>query len=442
MSLPVVAIVGRPNVGKSSLFNALVRSRVAIVDPTPGVTRDRVSVELRHDERRCELVDTGGIGVVDKLGLEDEVEAQIEIAMRGSDLLLFVLDVMEGVTGADRAIAARLRKLGKPLLLVANKADNASFEHASGELCELGFGDPFPVSTVANRNIGELRERIFELLPGAPELEAEGEVVRIAVVGRTNAGKSTLVNHILGSERMIVSDVPGTTRDAVDLKFEHGGRRCVVVDTAGLRRANSVDGSPDFYAQARSERAVRRCDVALFLIDAMQEIGRIEHSIAKLLLDSSKPFVIVLTKWDLVEGKKDFEQFGAYVRDRLDFLTFAPITCISATQDLRVKETLDLVIGLHDEAGKRLGTGDVMRLIKDAMERKSPPVKGGRTGKIFYAAQVDVRPPTIVLFVNETRLVSAPYQRWLGNVLREGGHFEEVPIRFLVRERVKNEIPK
>ena len=439
MSLPVVAIVGRPNVGKSSLFNALVRSRVAIVDPTPGVTRDRVSVELRHDERRCELVDTGGIGVVDKLGLEDEVEAQIELAMRGADLLLFVLDVMQGVTGADRAIAARLRKLGKPLLMVANKADNASFEHAAAEFYELGFGEPFPVSTVSNRNVGELREKIFELLPGAPELEAEGDVVRIAVVGRTNAGKSTLVNRIVGSDRMIVSDVPGTTRDAVDLKFEHGGKRCIVVDTAGLRRANAIDGSPDFYAQARSERAVRRCDVALFLIDAMQEIGRIEHSIAKLLLDSSKPFVIVLTKWDLVEGKKDFEQFGAYIRDRLDFLAFAPITCISAAQDVRVQETLDLVLGLHEEAGKRLGTGDVMRLIKDAMERKAPPIKGGRTGKIFYAAQVDIRPPTIVLFVNETRLVSAPYQRWLGNVLREAGHFEEVPIRFLVRERVKND---
>lgn len=438
MALPVVAIVGRPNVGKSSLFNALVRSRVSIVDPTPGVTRDRISIELRHDERRCELVDTGGIGVVDKLGLEEEVEAQIEIAMRGAALLLFVLDAQEGVTPADRQIAARLRKLGKPLLLVANKSDHPGLEKQAAELWELGFGEPFCVSTVSNRNVGELRERIFELLPSAPEVAAESDLVRIAVVGRTNAGKSTLVNRIVGADRMIVSDVPGTTRDAVDLRFEHAGRTCVVVDTAGLRRINSVQGSPDFYAQARSERAIRRCDVALFLIDALQEIGKIEHSLARLLLESGKPFVIVLTKWDLVDGKKDFQQFGAYVRDRLDFLHFAPITCIAAQQDLRVQETLDLVLGLHDEAGKRLGTGEVMRLFKDAMERKAPPVKGGRTGKIFYASQVDVRPPTIVLFVNDAGIVSAPYQRWLGNVLRDGGHFEEVPIRFLVRERIKN----
>jgi GTP-binding protein len=439
MQLPVVAIVGRPNVGKSSLFNALVHSRVAIVDPTPGVTRDRVSIELRHGERRCELVDTGGIGVVDKQGLEEYVEAQIETAMRSADLLLFVIDAQEGITPAEREISARLRKLGKPLLLVANKADHQGLERAAAELHELGFGEPFVVSTVANRNVGELRERIFELLPDAPAVEGDAELIRIAVVGRTNAGKSTLVNNIVGSERMIVSEVPGTTRDAVDLRFEHAGRQCVVVDTAGLRRAHAVTGSPDFYGQARSERAVRRCDVALFLIDAMQEIGRIEHSIAKLLLDSAKPFVIVLTKWDLVEGKKDFAQFGAYVRDRLDFLAFAPITCMAAQEGVRVDETLDLVIGLHDEAGKRLGTGEVMRLVKDAMERKAPPVKGGRTGKIFYASQIDVRPPTIVLFVNEARLVSQPYQRWLGNVLRDAGHFEEVPIRFLVRERVRND---
>lgn len=258
------------------------------------------------------------------------------------------------------------------------------------------------------------------------------------MVGRTNSGKSTLVNRIVGAERMIVSDVPGTTRDAVDLRFDHKGRSCIVVDTAGLRRSGAIQGSPDFYAQARSERAVRRCDVALFLIDAMHEIGRIEHSIAKLLLDSGKPFVIVLTKWDLVDGRKDFGQFGAYIRDRLDFLQFAPITCIAAQQGVRVDETLDLVLGLHDEAGKRLSTGEVMRLIKDAMERKAPPVRGGRTGKIFYASQVDVRPPTIVLFVNEAKIVSAPYQRWLANVLRDGGHFEEVPVRFLVRERIRN----
>jgi GTP-binding protein len=441
----MVAIVGRPNVGKSSLFNALVKSRVSIVDPRPGVTRDRVSVELfdreRGSDRRCELVDTGGIGVVDEQGLEAEVEAQIETAMRGADLLLFVVDAQQGVVAADVAIARRLRKLDKPILLVANKVDTPRHAGTAHEAAELGLGEPFAVSTVTSRNVGELRERIFDLLPRADPKGEEVDAVKIAVLGRTNAGKSTLVNRILGEERMIVSEVPGTTRDSVDLAFEHAGRRCVLIDTAGLRKEKSISGSPDFYAQARAERAIRRCDVALFLVDAMHEIGRTEHTIAQKLLEASKPFVIVLTKWDLVEGKKRFEEFGAYVRDRLAFLSFAPITCLSAKESVRVDETLDLVLSLHDDAGTRLGTGEVMRLVKAAMEKRSPPVKGGRTGKIFYAAQVDVRPPTIVLFVNEARLVSQPYQRWLGNVIRDSGFFEEVPIRFLVRERTKQARP-
>jgi GTP-binding protein len=437
MPLPVVAIVGRPNVGKSSLLNALVRSRVSIVDPRPGVTRDRVSVELRHGERRCELVDTGGIGLVDEQGLEEEIEAQIETAMRGADLLLFTVDVQEGMTGADRAIAQRLRKLDKPVVLVANKADTPALESEAAQLFEHGFGEPVCTATVNARGIGELRERIFERLPQAPSEAVPADAVKIAVVGRTNSGKSTLVNRVVGSERMIVSDLPGTTRDSVDLRFERNGRAGVVVDTAGLRRENAISGSPDFYAQARAERAIRRCDVALFLIDALRPIGRIEHSIAKLLLESYRPFVIVLTKWDRV-GDRKFDEFGKYVRDRLAFLPFAPITCISAQDDVRVGETLDLALSLHDEGGKRLSTGDVMRMVKDAVERRGPPVKGGRTGKIFYAAQVDIRPPTFVLFVNEARIVSQPYLRWLADVLRDSGNFAEVPIRFLVRERVKN----
>ena len=446
MALPVVAIVGRPNVGKSSLFNALIKSRVSIVDPTPGVTRDRVSVELFHrrgdEERRCELVDTGGIGIVDEQGLEAEIEAQIETALRGADLLLFTVDIAQGVSGADRTIAQRLRALGKPVILVANKADTRKLEHQAVDGFSLGFGDPFPVSTVTLRNVGELREKIFEMLPQAPISGEPSDVVHIAVVGRTNAGKSTLANHILGEERMIVSAVPGTTRDSVDLRFDHTGRACILVDTAGLRRERAINASPDFYGQARAERAIRRCDAVLFLIDATQPVGRIEESLAQLVQEGSKPFVIVLTKWDLVDGKKTFAEFGDYIRKRLPYLAYAPVICISALNDQRVGEMLDLMLALYDQASQRLSTGEVMRLIKDGMERRSPPVKGGKTGKIFYAAQVDVRPPTIVIFVNEARLVSAPYLRWLSNVLRDAGHFEEVPVRFLVRERTKNPLPR
>jgi GTP-binding protein len=434
MPLPVVAIVGRPNVGKSSLFNALVRSRVAIVDPTPGVTRDRVGMVLRAGSRRCELVDTGGIGVVDQAGLAEDIEEQISVAMHEADLILFVVDVQAGLIPADLEIAERLRRVGKPVLLVANKADSPALEHQAAVFYRLGFADPFPVAAETSRGIGELRETIGERVPETPAAE-DDDVIRLAIVGRTNAGKSTLVNRLIGSPRMIVSDVPGTTRDAVDLEFELDGQRFVAVDTAGMRKRRSVSGSADFYGQARSERAIRRAHVVIFLIDASEPLGRVERNIGQRIKEACRPYVVALSKWDLVEGGRSLEDYQKYLEQELPMLREGPQICLSAQEGLRVVETLRLAAELHEQAGRRLGTGELNRLVREAMERKGPPVRGGRTGKILYAAQIDAHPPTVVLFVNEARLLTPTYRRYLVGYLQEHGPFPEVPIRLLLRQR-------
>ena len=433
MALPMVAILGRPNVGKSSLFNALVRSRVAIVDPTAGVTRDRVSMVLRAGEGRCELIDTGGIGIVDQAGLEEEIENQIDIAVHEADILVFVVDVQAGILPADREIVRRLRRLEKPLLLVANKADAPSHDHEAAQFFGLGIGDPIPIAANTSRGVGDLRDRIGELIPELPPAE-ESNAIRLAVVGRTNAGKSTLVNQLVGEERMIVSDVPGTTRDAVDLRFVHDDQEYVVVDTAGIRKRKAVSGTADFYGQARAERAIRRCEVVLFLVDAVEPIARIERNIAAAIVEAHRPVIVVLSKWDLVEGKTlaDYEE---YVQANLPNLGFAPITCLSSHENFHLRETLSLAREMREQSLQRMTTAQILKIIRAGMTRRGPPVKGGRTGKIFFASQIDVQPPTIVLFVNDARCMTDPYMRYLAGIIREHGPFPEVPIRLLIRER-------
>ncbi len=435
MKLPMVAILGRPNVGKSSLFNALVRSRVAIVDPTAGVTRDRVSMILKAGARRCELVDTGGIGIVDKQGLAEEIEEQISIAIHEADLVLFVVDGRDGLMPADREIAERLRKVDKPRLLIVNKIDQPHQEALAGTFYALGFGEPIAVGAQTSRGVGELREMIEERLPDLPVEEEPDDRIRFAVVGRTNAGKSTFVNRLFGEQRMIVSDVPGTTRDAVDLPLERDGRQFIAVDTAGMRKKASVSGSPDFYGQARAERAIRRSQVVLFLIDATEPIGRIERVIGQKIIDAHRPAVVVLNKWDLVREERSLDDFTRYLQDQLPMLLHCPLTCISAKEGFRLDELLNLVVELHGQASQRMTTAEIMKVLRLAMEKKGPPTKGGRTGRIYYATQIDIHPPTLVLFINEARLLGDDYRRFLIRCLRENGPFPEIPIRFLLRER-------
>jgi len=440
MALPLVVIVGRPNVGKSSLFNALVKSRVAIVDPTAGVTRDGVSMVLRSEQRSCLLVDTGGIGAVDDMGLEEEIKAQIEVSMSEAHVILFVVDSRDGPVPMDFEIARRLRRLGKPILLVVNKCDSLLAEADARAFHELSVGDPLAVSTVHGRNIADLREAIEGRLPERDQEDPAEEprtALRVAVVGRTNSGKSSLVNHLVGAARMIVSDLPGTTRDSVDLPFEWQGRRFIAVDTAGMRKSKSVSGTADFYGQARTQRAIRRSDVALLMIDATQPISRVERIIAQCIIDHHRPVLLVISKWDVV-GDRTLDDYGEYVRTELPFLDFAPITCVSAKEGFHVGETLELVRELDEQAGRRMTTAQINHALKRAMERKGPPTRGGRTGKIYFGTQIGVRPPTVVLFVNESRILSDSYLRYLSGALREEGEFAEIPLRFVLRDRQRS----
>lgn len=437
MGLPAVVIIGRPNVGKSSLFNALVGSRIAIVDPTAGVTRDRVATLVHIQEREFELVDTGGLGAVDEAGLSREIAYQIDIALTEADLILFVVDAKEGVLAPDRQIAEKLRCLAVPVIAVINKADSFRLEHLSQEHFSLGFGEPAPASALTGRGIDELKQRIAAELPeGRERLSPEG-ALKVAIVGRMNVGKSTLVNYLVQQPRMIVSEVPGTTRDAVDVPFELEGRKWVAVDTAGMRKARALQGSPDFYAQLRAERAIRRADVVLLLIDAQSEITRVDNRIADEILTAAKPCAIAITKWDLAETV-DPARYQEYVESNLPALSFMPITFLSAKTGFNVAATFKLLLDLHGQAGQRAGTGELNKALERALTERAPKPKrgrGARQPKVFYVTQVDVHPPTIVVFVNDPELFSEAYRRYLAARFREMGLFNEVAIKIYFKGR-------
>jgi GTP-binding protein len=439
MSVPVVAIVGRPNVGKSSLLNRIAGERVAIVAPVAGVTRDRVSVEIERDGRSFEIVDTGGIGVVDSDHLEASIEEQIGFAIDSADVIVLLVDVREGRTPLDEDIARTLRRQGKPILLTANKADSPKLEMAASDFCALGVGDPIPVSATEGLNTEELLDRIRVNLP---EETGEGAkpVMRIAIVGKRNAGKSTLINTLAGAPRVIVSEIPGTTRDAVDVRFEADGLTFVAIDTAGLRRTERVNDPVEFYSQRRTVGAIRRSDVVLFLVDATTEISQVDKKIAVLVDDHCKPCILGINKWDRVEGATPAD-YQRYVRHHLPLLGFAPISFLSAKENFHVRETIRLAQQLFDQAGTRVPTADVNRALADAIQRRRPSPKSSRVGKILYGTQASVRPPTIVVFVNEPRLFNREYRRFLKNYLRDVFPFGEIPIRIRFRKREKVILP-
>lgn len=468
MSAPVVVICGRPNVGKSSIFNAILGRRVAIVDPTAGVTRDRVNALVERGRRRFMLVDTGGIGQFDEMLLRDEVEHQIEIALEGSDLILFLVDARDGVLPADEEIARKLRALGKPIVVVANKCDGINIERELGPVYRLGFGEPFPVSAVAGFGVQDLVEHVLDQLPGSvadaddddgPPADDEAEEtadpegadafgernfrgrdpkrpIRLAIVGKVNSGKSTLVNLLVGEQRVIVSDLAGTTRDAIDVPFDRLGRRFVAVDTAGLRKRRVVEGTPDFYAQGRAMEAIRRADVVLLLVDASRKISQIDKALASAIAKTAKPVVIGVTKWDLAQAEgKTPEQYKPYIQQQLPLLDFAPVTFLSALNDFNVDGTLRVAKSLFDQAGHRVATGELNRVIEQSEARRFPRTSAGKFPKVLYATQTGVHPPTVVVFVNDARLFGDEYARYLSNRLRESFPFDEIPLRVLFRER-------
>lgn len=436
MALPIVAIVGRPNVGKSSLLNCLARKRISIVDPTAGVTRDRVGVILDVEDVYFELVDTGGYGIEDRDGLTEDVEAQIQYAVASASLVLFVVDAREGITPLDRQVAELLRRRRVDAVLVANKIDVPHDARLLGELARLGFGEPVPVSAVHGRGRTELlhllRERLLPLGGERPETPA----LKLAIVGRRNVGKSTFINCLAGEERVIVSEVPGTTRDSIDVRFEKDGQVYIAIDTAGVRKKSKLADSIEFFSFQRASLSVRRADVVLFFIDATTPIGEVDKRLGGYIAEQYRPCILVINKWDLAKDRADTGQYGEYLSQTMPFLGYAPVAFVTAKESRNVQSTLDLAKALHKQADTRVSTGRLNAVLRYILAARGPSPKrrAGRL-KIFYGTQIGTCPPTLVLFANNPGLITAEYQRFLVNRLRERLPFAEVPIRLLLRAR-------
>ena len=438
--VPLVAIVGRPNVGKSTLLNRLAGRRIAIVDDAEGVTRDRVTARVEHGERAFEVVDTGGIGFVDEERLLEHVQSQIQITLERADLVLFLVDGRVGVADADRIIAERLRKSGKPILLLANKCEKPADQgEASYAFLKLGLQDPLPISGLSGHGIDELLDLIVEHLPEVRgEESAEVPTLKLAIVGRMNAGKSTLVNALAREERVIVSEVPGTTRDAVDVMIDRGDERWLLIDTAGVRKKRALATSIEFFSQTRSERAIRRADVVALLFDCTREISQVDKRLARFVIDNHKPCVIVPNKIDLAEEELPVEKFREYIDAKLPGLGFAPIVFLSALEGEGLAGFTEVVRELWEQGGRRVSTADLNRVLQMARDSRLPKTPS-KLPKMFYATQIDVSPPTFVVFVNDPSMFGKGYNRFLQNRFREHLPFSEIPLRifFRAREKVK-----
>jgi len=436
MSLPVVTIVGRPNVGKSSLFNRLARRRIAIVAPTAGVTRDRISAPIELGDGYVELVDTGGLGIEDAEALTEAVESQIAYAIEVAALVCFLVDAREGLTPLDRRVAERLRAQNLPVILVANKVDDPAATYEIHEFNKLGFGQPLAVSALHGRGLEELAETMAKMLADhSLEAPAEPEM-KLAIVGKRNAGKSTFVNALAGQERVIVSEKPGTTRDSVDVMITKGGRRLVVIDTAGVRKRRKIADDVEFYSHHRAMRSIRRADVVVLMIDASVPVSQVDKMLAGQIAAEFKPVVLAVNKWDLAVGRAAGEDYAEYFTKTFPELSYAPISLTVARTGQNVWQTVTLAAELFKQASTRVPTGRLNTVVREILRARGPSHKAGtRPPKILYATQIATRPPTIVLFVNDPGSFSAAYQRFLVNQLRERLAFREVPIRLLLRRR-------
>lgn len=469
-----IAIVGRPNVGKSSLLNMLARAKVSIVDPTPGVTRDRVTrlIRLENEEtsesRVCELIDTGGYGIYTAEGrqitdagedlsvLTHDIEHQIDTAVNEADLILFVLDTQAGITSLDDTIAKRLRERafggkGKDAIdiqVVANKVDALKWEPHAYEFSALGFSEPWLVSALNNYNRAHFREMLFDKLPPADDdSESESEDLRFALIGRRNAGKSSFINALAGEDRVIVSEIAGTTRDAVDVRFEIDGRTLTAIDTAGMRKRSKFADRVEHYAFLRMHDAIKRADVAILMIDATQRISGIDKRLGRRIVDTFTPCLIVVSKWDLVEGKKNKkgevvtpEDYQAYIDKEMPGLSTSPIVFTSSKDRVGLKQVVNIAFDLYKQARERMTTGQVNRVIRTIIRDRGPSGRLGTQAKILFASQVAVSPPTLVLVVNHPKLFEGGYLRYVMNRLRELTPFQEVPIRLIVRARKRAEL--
>ena len=436
MSLPIIAIVGRPNVGKSSLLNAMAGRRISIVDPTPGVTRDRISAPLAVGDGYAELIDTGGMGIEDTDELTDHVESQILYAIQSAAVILFVVDAREGATALDRHVAATLRKQDKPVILLANKIDQLDMPSQVHELQQFGFGEAMSISAAHCTGLKAVLGRLHEVLGSQLGDRPVESVMKLAIVGKRNAGKSTLVNALAGEERVIVSEKPGTTRDSVDVTVEMDGKIFTLIDTAGIRKRKSLAGDIEFYSLHRALRSIRRADVVALVIDASVPVSQVDKELAGDIAKLYKPVLLVVNKWDLAREKAMGEDYAEYLAKTFPELSYAPISLTTATTGQNVKQTIKLAEDLFRQTSTRVDTAHLNDAIAEIVEQRGPSHKTGtKPPKILYATQVSTAPPTIVLFVNDARSFDQSYQRFLLNQLRQRLHFAEVPIRLLLRGR-------
>jgi len=437
MSHKVVAIVGRPNVGKSTLFNTLAGEKIAIVKDTPGVTRDRIYADTDWLNYHFTIIDTGGIDNEADDIIMRSMRDQAEIAIETADVIIFVTDVQTGVTAMDMQVSDMLRRSKKPVVLCVNKVDSyEKYEPYIYEFYNLGIGDPYPVSSTGKQGLGDMLDKVVSYFDSSDEEEVEESIPKIAVIGKPNTGKSSLINKLCGSDRLIVSDIAGTTRDAIDTRIKRNGEEYIFIDTAGLRRKSKIKDDIERYSIIRTVSAVERCDIAILVIDAEEGITEQDTKIAGIAHERGKGMIILVNKWDLIEkNDKTMNAFSREIRDKLSYMPYAELLFVSALTGQRLNKIYELIDLVMMNACLRVQTGVLNEIMNEAVADNEPPTDKGRRLKIFYSTQVSVKPPTFVLFVNDRQLAHFSYVRYIENRLRETFGFRGTPIRILIRER-------
>ncbi len=434
---PTVAIVGRPNVGKSTLFNKITGKRISIVEDTPGITRDRIYGDAEWLGKHFTLIDTGGIEPYSKDIILSQMRQQANLAIDMADVILFMVNIRDGLTAADKDVAAMLQKSNKPIILICNKADApGELPMEAYEFYNLGLGDPVAVSSIHGLGVGDLLDMIVSYFPEDLEEEDESEIIHVAIVGKPNAGKSSLTNKILGENRVIVSEIAGTTRDAIDSRFEKDGQEYIIIDTAGMRKRGKISEDVERYSVVRALNAVERADVCVIMIDATEGITEQDTKIAGYVHEQGKACIVAINKWDLVDKETNtMSEFKKLVKEGLNFMMYAPAIFISAETGQRVNDLFDMIKSVLNENTKRISTGLLNDVINDAVAMVQPPSDKGKRLKIYYGTQSGVKPPTFVLFVNNSELAHYSYIRYLENQIRAKFGFEGTPIKFIIREK-------
>lgn len=434
---PIVAVVGRPNVGKSTLFNALAGQRISIVEDTPGITRDRIYADVTWLDYSFTIIDTGGIEPDSKDIILSQMREQAEIAIQTADLILFMVDVRQGLVDADAKVADMLRRSGKPVVLVVNKVDN--FEKYMADVYEfynLGIGEPYPISAANRLGVGEMLDQVVGYFGESSKEEEEDDTIRVAIVGKPNVGKSSLINKLLGENRLIVSDIAGTTRDAVDTPVTHNGKEYIFIDTAGLRRKNKIKENLEKYMIVRTVSAVERANIVVLIIDATEGVTEQDAKIAGIAHERGKAVIIAVNKWDAIEkDDKTVNKYTGKIREILSYMPYAEITFISAVTGQRLNKLYDLIDTVAENHAMRVATGVLNEIMAEAVALQQPPSDKGKRLRLYYITQASVKPPTFVVFVNDKELMHFSYTRYIENKIREAFGFQGTPLKFIIRER-------